>query len=137
MVLLQKRLILPWIKAVVRSFVKIVVLQIPPPPHHHCCEEETISWVSCDGCVLWWHITCLGFDMETRLSQNWLKCNEVWCLIPNLEMLPCITQQSSFFCCLLGCFFVQPIIIDIFFLPIDRYDNLNVSFVNLSQVLKD
>ena len=33
----------------------------PPAP---CCEEETISWVSCDGCVLWWHITCLGFDMK-------------------------------------------------------------------------
>ena len=34
------------------------------------CEEETILWVSCDGCLLRWHITCLGFDMETRLSQN-------------------------------------------------------------------
>ena len=54
---------IPWIKAVVRSFVKSVILQIPPPP--------PCSWVSCDGCVLWWHFTCLGFDMETRLSQNW------------------------------------------------------------------
>ena len=47
-----------------------------------------------------------------------------------------VTQRSSFLYCLLDCFFVRPIIIDISILPINRYDNLIFSFVNLSHVLK-
>lgn len=45
------------------------------------CEGDTISWLSCDGCLLWWHITCLGFEEDKSSDQlHWLclKCSEVW-----------------------------------------------------------
>ena len=44
------------------------------------CEGDTISWLSCDGCLLWWHITCLGFDndISAELNRLCIRCSEVW-----------------------------------------------------------
>ena len=45
------------------------------------CEANTISWISCDGCLLWWHMTCVHLeeDVSSRNRRRWLclRCNEV------------------------------------------------------------
>ena len=48
------------------------------PPDDLVIEEESISWVQCDSCYLWYHEVCLGlFNVNT---ETWLcfNCNEKW-----------------------------------------------------------
>ena len=41
--------------------------------------DAVVSWISCDGCLLWWHMTCAGLA-ESYNSEKWLciSCNEIW-----------------------------------------------------------
>ena len=96
----------------------------PPPPPTTVVKRRPFRGVSCDGCVLWWHVTCIGFSMESRLSQNWLKYNEVYFYNPKLSDAALCNTTVKF-----------PLLPSRF-LPINRHDNLDFSFVNLSQVLK-
>lgn len=50
-----------------------------------CCERDppggedvVVNWISCDGCLLWWHKTCAR--LENSNPQQWLciSCSEVW-----------------------------------------------------------
>ena len=42
-------------------------------------DEEVVDWISCDGCLLWWHTACSGLVEEYNPDQ-WLcmSCSEVW-----------------------------------------------------------
>ncbi len=42
-------------------------------------EDAVVSWISCDGCLLWWHKTCVGL-LENYNSEQWLclSCREIW-----------------------------------------------------------
>jgi hypothetical protein len=41
-------------------------------------EDVVVNWISCDGCLLWWHKTCAR--LENSNPQQWLciSCSEVW-----------------------------------------------------------
>jgi len=56
-----------------------------------CCEcgsedppgdKDNVVWLSCDGCLKWFHVNCLGLDIGIEAARNldWccLSCNERW-----------------------------------------------------------
>mgnify|MGYP002803628123 CR=1 FL=1 len=42
-------------------------------------DNEVVPWISCDGCLLWWHTACSGL-VENYNPEQWLciSCTEVW-----------------------------------------------------------
>ena len=44
-------------------------------------ELDTASWISCDGCLQWWHMSCLDLEKDVSVDKrSWLclRCSEVW-----------------------------------------------------------
>ena len=42
--------------------------------------DEMVSWVQCDRCLSWCHISCTELE-ENNVPDRWLciRCSEVWC----------------------------------------------------------
>ena len=44
-------------------------------------ELDMASWISCDGCLRWWHMSCLDLEKDVSVDKrSWLclRCSEVW-----------------------------------------------------------
>lgn len=38
-----------------------------------CCylpQEETVAWVQCDGCDVWFHVACVGYSIQTAREAD-------------------------------------------------------------------